>query len=441
MNTSVLYDLFLKYPNICTDSRKADPNSLFFALKGTQHDGNDFAEKALEKCPYAIVDNPNAVKSDKYILVDNVLSTLQKLATFHRKRLGIPILAITGTNGKTTTKELVARVLSKKYKIAYTQGNLNNHIGVPLTLLSMNKNHEFGVVEMGANHIGEIELLCRISMPDYGIITNVGKAHLEGFGSFEGVKKAKGELYKYLYENDGMAFVNYDNEILEDMKPPHSVIYYGTKGFTHCQGKIISQGIYLSFRWISSNDLNADENRMNWNDDNHLVNTQLIGNYNFENALAAVCVGTNFGISSCDIKHAIESYVPQNNRSQLQKTNSNTLLLDNYNANPSSMKASLNNFKLMDQPNKAVILGDMFELGEAALREHGALLATVEEMKFDRVICVGEIFYSLKGVGNFEYFKNTEELITFFNSNPIKGSTILIKGSRGMQLEKIIPCL
>ena len=229
MNTSALYDIFLKYPHICTDSRKASEDSIFFALKGENNDGNKYAEQALQKCPYAVIDNPEYNVSDRCILVEDVLDTLQKLAAYHRKRLGVPILAITGTNGKTTTKELVARVLSKKYKVFFTQGNLNNHIGVPLSLLSINKTHEFAVIEMGASHKGEIAALCKIAAPDFGIITNVGRAHLEGFGSFEGVKAAKGELYKYLHDNDGMAFVNYDNEILEDMNPPHNIIYYGTK--------------------------------------------------------------------------------------------------------------------------------------------------------------------------------------------------------------------
>jgi UDP-N-acetylmuramoyl-tripeptide--D-alanyl-D-alanine ligase len=441
MNTSALYDLFQKCPTICTDSRKADNKSLFFALKGNQFDGNKFAESALKKCPYAIVDDPAIAIDNRYILVDDALITLQKLAAYHRKRLGLPILAITGTNGKTTTKELVSRVLSKKYHITYTQGNLNNHIGVPITLLSMNKSHEFGIVEMGANHIGEIELLCKISSPDYGIITNVGKAHLEGFGSFDGVKKAKGELYRYLYENDGLAFINYDNDILEDMKPPHSAIYYGTKGFTHCQGLLVNSRLTLTFKWISSQDFSGDEDKIDWNNESYLIHTQLIGNYNFENALAAVCIGNNFGVAPVDIKEAIESYVPQNNRSQIQKTEKNTLLLDNYNANPSSMKASLSNFQQMEQPNKVVILGDMFELGEAAIREHGAMIALIEQLGFEKVYCVGENFMKMKDINRFKYFQTTDELFEYLKINPISGSTILIKGSRGMKMEKIIPVL
>ena len=440
MNTSALYDIFLKYPHICTDSRKASEDSIFFALKGENNDGNKYAEQALQKCPYAVIDNPEYNVSDRCILVEDVLDTLQKLAAYHRKRLGVPILAITGTNGKTTTKELVARVLSKKYKVFYTQGNLNNHIGVPLSLLSIDKTHEFAVIEMGASHKGEIAALCKIAAPDFGIITNVGRAHLEGFGSFEGVKAAKGELYKYLHDNDGMAFVNYDNEILEDMNPPHNIIYYGTKTFTHCQGTLLESPIFMSFKWAPSDEVIAEESHTD--EECYIINTHLIGAYNFENALAAVSVGYNFGISPSNIKAAIEEYVPQNNRSQMLKTEKgNTLILDNYNANPSSMEAALNNFAKIDMPNKVLILGDMLELGSATHREHSVTLGQIRKLEFKNVYLVGQAFCSLNDTDGLHCFSNSEECGKYLETAKITNSTILIKGSHGMHMDKVVPYL
>lgn len=440
MNTSALYEIFLKYPHICTDSRQASADSIFFALKGDKNDGNAYAEMALQKCPYAVIDNEAYNKNERCILVDDVLDTLQKLAAYHRKRLGLPILAITGTNGKTTTKELTARVLSKKFNVAYTQGNLNNHIGVPLTLLSMNKTHEFGIVEMGASHQGEIAKLCKIAAPDFGIITNVGRAHLEGFGSFDGVKQAKSELYRYLHDNDGVAFVNYDNEVLEDMNPPHNIIYYGTKVFTHCQGQLLDSPLYLSFKWIPSDEMIANEESTQ--SDCYTINTHLIGAYNFENALAAVSVGYNFGISPCCIKDAIENYVPQNSRSQLVKTEKgNSLLLDCYNANPSSMESALDNFAKIDMPNKVVILGDMLELGSAASREHGVTVGMISKLGFEKVFLVGRNFCNLKDAHNYKCFYDADDCAKYLTENGIANSTILIKGSHGMKMDKVAACL
>ncbi len=440
MNTSALYEIFLKYPHICTDSRKASEDSIFFALKGEKNDGNAYAEQALKKCPYAIIDNEAYNKSDRCLLVDDALDTLQKLAAYHRKRLGLPILAITGTNGKTTTKELTARVLSKKFKVAYTQGNLNNHIGVPLTLLSMNKTHEFGIIEMGASHKGEIAKLCKIAAPDFGIITNVGRAHLEGFGSFEGVKEAKSELYKYLHDNDGMAFVNYDNETLEDMNPPHNIIYYGTKVFTHCQGKILNSSVYLSFKWMPSDEIIASEE--NVNSECYTINTHLIGAYNFENALAAVSVGNNFGISACCIKDAIESYIPDNSRSQLVKTDKgNTLLLDCYNANPSSMESAIENFAKIDLPNKLLIIGDMLELGSASSREHGVIIGLVKKLGFDKVFFVGRNFCNIKDAHDYRCFYDSDDCAKHLAEDGICNASVLIKGSHGMKMDKIVPSL
>jgi UDP-N-acetylmuramoyl-tripeptide--D-alanyl-D-alanine ligase len=441
MNTPELYKIFLEHPNISIDSRTADPGSIFFALRGDNFNGNQYAEEALKKCAYAVVDDPKVVTSDKYILVGNVLEKMQRLAAYHRKRLGIPIIAITGTNGKTTTKELIAAVMSKKYKVAFTSGNHNNHIGVPLTLLQMNKEHEFGVVEMGANHIGEIEVLCKIASPDYGIITNVGKAHLEGFGSLEGVKKAKGELYKYLYENDGTAFINYDNEQLDEMNPPHSVIYYGTKEFTHCQGKIIPDGVFLKFRWISSDEASDDNGREDWDKRGNLISTKLVGEYNFENALAAVCIGNTFNVCIQHIQEAIENYEPKNNRSQLTKTVSNTVLIDSYNANPSSMKVAIANFGKLDFPNKIAILGEMLELGEASIREHGAIIGQIMELPFEDVFFVGPSFMQYKANDRFHFFSTTGDLIEYLQLNPIKNKQLLLKGSRGIQLEKVLTYL
>lgn len=441
MNTPSLHELFLEYPKICIDSRKAESGSLFFALKGDHFDGNKFAEIALKKCEYAIVDDPSVVISNKYILVEDALAKLQSLAKYHRKRLGLPIIAITGTNGKTTTKELIARVMAMKYKVGYTQGNLNNHIGVPLTLLSFNQDHEFGIVEMGANHLNEIAALCMIAAPDYGIITNVGKAHLDGFGSFEGVKKAKGELYNYLYENDGVAFVNYDNEQLEDMKPPHSIVYYGTSGFTHCQGKIEDNGPLLSIRWIGSDDLANESGVIDWLKEGKLINTNLYGKYNFENVLAAICIGYNFNVDDDKIKKAIESYIPQNNRSQLLKTERNTLIIDSYNANPSSMKAALENFNQVKLENKLVILGDMFELGEGSIREHGVIIALLKECDFEQTILVGDNFYNYSDHNKMVFIKNNADLLIYLSEKPISGKNILIKGSRGMRLEETIKYL
>ena len=440
MNTSALYDIFLKYPHICTDSIKASEDSIFFALKGENNDGNQYAGQALQKCPYAVVDNKDYAVNDRCILVEDVLDTLQKLAAYHRKRLGVPILAITGTNGKTTTKELVARVLSKKYKVFYTQGNLNNHIGVPLSLLSIDKTHEFAVIEMGASHKSEIAALCKIAAPDFGIITNVGRAHLEGFGSFEGVKAAKAELYKYLHDNDGMAFVNYDNEILEDMNPPHNIIYYGTKTFTHCQGTLLNSPIFMSFKWAPSDEVIADE--LQTNEECYTINTHLIGSYNFENALAAVSVGYNFGISPCDIKAAIEEYVPQNSRSQMLKTEKgNTLLLDCYNANPSSMEAAIDNFAKIDMPNKVLIIGDMLELGSASQREHSVTIGQIRKLGFKNVYLVGQAFCSCNDANEFHSFNNSEECCKYLETANITNATILIKGSHGMHMEKVVQYL
>lgn len=442
MNITDLYKIFLKHPNVCTDSRKPVENSIFFALKGENFNGNIYAINALEKCSYAVIDEKEFAIDDRFILVDDALIALQELSKYHREKLDLPILAITGTNGKTTTKELINTILNTQFKVVSTNGNLNNHIGVPITLLKMDKNTDIGVVEMGANHIGEIEQLCEIAKPNYGIITNIGKAHLEGFGSFEGVKKAKSELYKFLTVNNGLAFVNNDNEILEDLNPPARVIFYGLSRFNHCQGKLINSGLFLQFKWVSTEDMSFDDEKIDWDDKTRTIKTQIVGDYNFENALAAACIANHFGISELNIKKAVENYIPANNRSQLIKKQSNTIISDAYNANPTSMKIAIESFANMKFDNKIIILGDMLELGSKSIIEHTMISSLVASCKFKKVFLIGEIFFDLKPqYSEFNYFKNIDECISWVESNSINSSTILIKGSRKNGLEKLIEYL
>jgi len=338
MNINSIYALFLKHPLITTDSRNCLKGSLFFALKGASFNGNLFAKDAIQKgCSYAFVDEKEFADDENIFYVPDSLKALQQLAKKHRETLGIPVIGITGSNGKTTTKELIASVLQQKYRVLYTQGNLNNHIGVPLTLLKLTENDELAVIEMGANHQGEIKELVNIALPDYGLITNIGKAHLEGFGSFEGVIKTKGELYDFLREHRKKVFINQDNEILRSISARLDKITYGTND-TYCvKGEILNSEPFLS---------------INWN--KHIIHTNLIGGYNFENVLAAIAVGSYFGIPDDKIVKALEAYIPQNNRSQFKETGKNRLIIDAYNANPTSMKAALFNFFQMSFPNKMV---------------------------------------------------------------------------------------
>ncbi len=440
MKNEQLYKLFLENPVVCTDTRNATKGSVFFALKGNNFDGNDYALKALETCAYAVVDRAELASEPRCFLVDNVLESLQNLARYHRRKLNTTILSITGTNGKTTTKELVAAILKKKYSVVATEGNLNNHIGVPLTLLRLTPDDHFGIIEMGASGPGEIARLCEIAMPNYGLITNVGKAHLEGFGSFDGVKKAKAEMYDYLYEHDGVAFVNADNENLEDMRPPRKSIMYGKSKFTHCQGEILDTDTFLKMRWVSTENMLFDD-EVAWDDPDYLINSQLFGNYNFENILAAVCIGNYFGVPAQKIKHAVENYKPANNRSQLIKTENNTLFLDMYNANPTSMEAAILNYKSADILGKYAILGDMLELGNNALQEHKAIVQLLEGCGFEKVIFVGENFKGLANNPDTLSFLQVDELVEWIISNPIRGKNILVKGSRGIHLEKTIALL
>ena len=453
MLISELYALYNRHPVITTDSRECPSGSIFFALKGESFDGNAFAGKALQSgCAYAVVDNAevagnsciidinsskidinarnNVVMLDKCILrmivVDDVLTTLQQLACLHRKTLGIPVIGITGTNGKTTTKELTAAVLSKKYNALFTQGNLNNHIGVPLTLLKLTREHEIAVIEMGANHPGEIRDLANIALPDYGLITNVGYAHLEGFGSFEGVLRTKGELYDFIREHEGKVFIDKDSKDLAGIVEGLERITYGIASETEppfISGKISHSSPLLSFKW-------------NYAGLQHKITTQLVGDYNLSNALAAIAIGVYFDVSPEQINEAIANYMPTNNRSQFKKTEHNELIIDAYNANPSSMRAALENFASSPVNQKAVILGDMRELGEKSEELHSEILKLAETSGFEKIILCGEQFYA---VGK-EYtcFTSVDFLGEFLEKSPLHGYHILIKGSHGVHLERII---
>ena len=417
---------------ISIDSRSIDNNTIFFALKGEVFDGNEFASEALDKgAALAIVDKEGLIKKDGLIKVKNVLSTLQSLAAFHRSGVNIPVIGITGSNGKTTTKELISSVLSAKYKTLFTPGNYNNHIGLPLTILSIHNKHEIAVIEMGANHVGEIDQLCNIAQPTCGLITNIGKAHIEGFGSFENIINAKSELYNFLIRNDGLIFVNKDNKILTDQIKNYDKLYtYGSRENFDCSGSIISSQPYL--------ELKIDIPEIESTNEQTIISTNLVGAYNFENVLAAVAIGRYFDVPFAYIKKAIEQYKPMNRRSQFIQTTKNKVIWDAYNANPTSMSLALENFSSNPEKPKVAILGDMLELGETANQEHQALVEVVKRMKLDRVILIGKEFSACHvDENNFFIFTNTEEAADWFKANKIKDSTILVKGSRGIQLEKL----
>ena len=432
-----LYSIFLQHPIICTDSRNCPEGSLFFALKGDNFNANAFALSALEKgCAYAVVDEAEFAIDDRFILVDNVLESLQNLARHHRQQLGTTIIGITGTNGKTTTKELIAAVLKEKYNILYTQGNLNNHIGVPLTLLQLKAEHELAVIEMGANHQGEIKTLAQIACPDYGIITNVGKAHLEGFGSFEGVMKTKAELYDFISESGEKIFINRANQNLLAMAESaglaaqeKQVAYNLEIGDKNAQitGNITDCSPFLQLAY-SKNEGAIFE-----------IKTNLIGSYNAENVLAAITIGDFFGLTNEQIKCGLEKYVPQNNRSQLTVTEHNKLVVDAYNANPTSMRAAILNFAQMNVGAKTLILGDMLELGEQSNEEHQQVVNLLQQKSLENVLLVGSEF--LKTQNNYRCFENVDELLNHLIANPIKNNYVLIKGSRGIKLEKVITSL
>jgi len=447
MNIEDLYKIFCEHPEITTDSRNVPEGSIFFALKGETFDGNAYAIPSLNQgAAYAVIDDKNIYDSaegdikDRLILAPDVLTTLQHLANYHRCQLGTTIVGVTGTNGKTTTKELIAAVLQKKYNVLYTQGNFNNHIGVPKTLLRLTKEHQIAVIEMGANHPGEIKTLVEIVQPDYGIITNVGKAHLLGFGSFEGVIKTKGELYDYLRDDNGTVFINNDNEYLKEISYDLRLIRYGQKDNANLlvKGELIECNPFLKFSW---NTQPSSFSPM-------VVQTNLIGSYNLDNTLAAACIGTLFAVSADDISAALSEYVPSNNRSQLEKTADNSLVIDAYNANPTSMAAALENFRLMKVDHKMCILGDMKELGDASEEEHKKVVETLAKSDFENIWLVGDEFakavmalYSDGDASVFTLFPTVEEVKAEIAANKPKGYTILIKGSNSTKLIQTVELL
>ena len=432
MDITALYRIFQECTCVTTDSRNCPEGSLFIALKGDNFNGNTFASKALESgSEYVVIDEPAYAPAGDthYIVVDNCLYTLQQLANYHRRQLGTRIIGITGTNGKTTTKELMSAVLSQSYNVLYTLGNLNNPIGVPLTLLRLKPEHDRAVVEMGASHPGDIKELVEIAEPDYGIITNVGKAHLEGFGSFEGVIKTKGELYDYIRKQENASiFIHHDNPYLREIAQGLKQIAYGSEEDLYINGSVTGNSPYLTFEWKAGKEGEI-----------HKVQTQLIGEYNFPNALAAVTVGHFFDVDSKKINKALTEYTPQNNRSQLKKTADNTLIIDAYNANPTSMMASISNFHNMEAGHKMLILGDMRELGKDSAEEHQKIVDYLEECKFEHVALVGELFAATRHT--YPTYLDAAALITELQKNKPIGSMILIKGSNGIKLNTVIEYL
>lgn len=427
MKTEQIYEIFQQHPIITTDSRDCLAGSVFFALKGASFNGNHYAASALEKgCSYAVVEKEFAPKDDKrFIAVENPEKALQDLAAYHRQQLDIPILQITGTNGKTTTKELIACVLEEAHNVLYTQGNLNNHLGVPRTILRITKEHDIAIIETGANHPGEIAFLCNIVKANYGLITNVGRAHLEGFGSFQGVKKTKGELYDDLRQREGTIFINAMDEDLLEMAEERGFQLH-SNAIPYIEGRVEDCNPFVKMKWRSDDDAP-------W----HTIQTQLIGAYNISNLRAAVTIGLHFGITPEQICHAIENYRPSNSRSEFRNSGKNSLIVDAYNANPSSMIAALTNFQFIDSKHKMVILGDMRELGADSELEHRKIMDVLTGMPLEEVWLVGENFASL----NYQnirisprYFKDVEEVKKELANNPLSGKTILIKGSNGTKL-------
>jgi UDP-N-acetylmuramoyl-tripeptide--D-alanyl-D-alanine ligase len=431
MTVKEIYSIFQKCTGVTTDSRKCGPGLMFFALKGERFDGNEFVRGALEQgCPYAVMDNAGLydAQDPRMILVDNVLATLQQVAALHRRTIGTTVIGITGTNGKTTTKELTNAVMSSTYRVLCTQGNLNNSIGVPLTVLGLKPEHEYAIVEMGASHPGDIKELVEVSQPDFGLITNVGKAHLLGFGSFEGVKRTKGELYDWLREHGGTAFVNRDNEHLQQMCKGLPVIEYGKPGQDGLlvEGEVLECNPFVKFRWRSG--------KGDW----HTVQTNLIGAYNVDNALAAITIGLKFGVTEQAASKAVADYMPQNNRSQLTETGRNHLVVDAYNANPTSMAAALENFSMIKAQDKMLILGDMRELGEVSADEHRRIVEEIRRYGFTEVWLVGSEFASVARDSGFRLFPDVEAVNEALGNEPVNGKTILIKGSNSIGLTKTI---
>ena len=414
MNIALIYNLFLENPTVFTDSRKINGKGIFFALKGEKFNGNEFAKNALrDGATYCIVDDEKIANNRNIIYVKNTLTTLQDLATYHRNKLSIPIIGITGSNGKTTSKELIYQILKSEICCYATKGNLNNHIGVPLSILEINSKHEVAIIEMGANHLKEISFLCKISKPTYGIITNIGSAHLEGFKNLDGVIKTKNELYKYVEKNNGILFVNNEDTLLMKLSRKIQRITYGKNGLT--KGKLIENEKELKIQFK-----------------NQIIKSQLIGDYQFYNIMLAISIGEFFKINLQNTKKAIKNYLPTNNRSEIIKTKQNTLILDAYNANPSSMKAMITSFYKKKYKNKLCILGDMLELGNHSFNEHQRILKLINEFNI-KAIFVGKEFLNV----NQNAFENRISLEIFLKNNPIKNHTILLKGSRSISLEKL----
>lgn len=432
MNSKIreLYEIFKTSPIISTDSRHIPKDCIFFALKGDNFNGNKFATNALDKgAKLAVVDDPDVENAPGVFRVDSTLQALQQLAIIHRQQMTIPVIGITGSNGKTTTKELIRSVLSKKFKTFATSGNLNNHIGVPLSILSITNKIEIAIIEMGANHQGEIAELCEISQPDFGIITNIGKAHLDGFGGFEGVITTKTELYRYIKAHHGKLFVNADDYLLMEKSSGIESILYGNSGKSTIRGTITAKFPFLSV------ELNIDGQTQN-------VNSGLFGSYNFANITAAACIGNYFGVEPELITQGISSYNPENNRSQWFETSNNKIILDAYNANPSSMKLALENFAESPLPRKAVILGEMLELGDYAQSEHESILDLVIKYDFEKIILVGRNFKTIApSYPKSLYFKDVDAAAAELEKIKPRNYTILLKGSRGVRLEKLLEVL
>jgi UDP-N-acetylmuramoyl-tripeptide--D-alanyl-D-alanine ligase len=424
MKLEQLHQLFLESSGVSTDTRNIKQNALFFALKGVNFNGNTFAHQALKSgAKYVVIDEVVSPANERFILVDNVLETLQALANFHRKHLGLPIIALTGSNGKTTTKELIHAVLKPHFKTVATVGNLNNHIGVPLTLLSMTVATEIGIVEMGANHAKEIAMLCEIAQPNIGYITNFGKAHLEGFGSEEGVVKAKSELYDYLKANSGIIILNSDD--------PKQVAQVGAYDRIYTFSEALETAVNVK--------LTATQPFLSLALQNITINTNLVGNYNVYNCAAALAIGTHYKLTPLQLKEGIEAYVPANNRSQIIKQNTNEILLDAYNANPSSMEVALDNFKSIQNSHKLAVLGDMFELGTTSVKEHLEVVNQAMLTKGCIFYFVGSHFFEHKtDHPKLQFFKTFDDLQLHLEQSKISNTSILIKGSRGMALERVL---
>jgi UDP-N-acetylmuramoyl-tripeptide--D-alanyl-D-alanine ligase len=427
MDIQHIHSLFLQCRSISIDTRKIESKSFFVAIKGERFDANTFAKEALEKgASYVIIDNESYYIDERTILVEDSLTALQQLSQFHRRYLKLPIVALTGSNGKTTTKELIAVVLSQKFNTKATVGNLNNHIGVPLTLLSFGSDTEIGIVEMGANHQKEIEFLCALAEPDYGYITNFGKAHLEGFGGVEGVIKGKSEMYEYLSQNNKTVFVNLEDAVQSEKTKTMQMVSFG----------INKENATVNIASAKANPFVEIEFA-----ETH-IKSQLIGLYNANNINAAITIGKHFGVEDAAIKMAIEGYIPENNRSQLVQKGSNEIILDAYNANPSSMKVALENFLQLDNPNKVAILGDMFELGEESLGEHNEIITSLLNDNETIFYLIGKDFYQNRTLkSNFHFYETFEEFSGILKQQLFKDSMILIKGSRGMALERTLELL